>query len=72
LRAKFDLEQALERSEFSPEERKPTKTCISIKTANEDEGMDSPPPLALTREMSFFVLKEREQSFFSVLRFFSI
>jgi hypothetical protein len=63
LRVKFDLEQALERSEFSPKERKPikrkAKTCISIEQQME-RRRDSPPPLALAKEMGFFVLKERE------------
>jgi hypothetical protein len=66
LRVRFDLGQALERWEFSPKERKPAKrkakTCKSIKTANGEEE------LALARE-GFFVLKERERSFFPLTKF---
>ena len=57
LRVRKDLEQALDRSEFSPKERKLAKRKaknLSINTANgKEEGKRSPPPLARARVFSF-------------------
>ena len=56
LRVRKDLEQALDRSKFSPKERKPAKRKaenLSINIANGKEGKRSPPPLARARVFSF-------------------